>query len=546
MKAVLFASATVLALSYPALAQTVPARGAADSAAVPSNGEIVVTAQRREQTLLSVPLSIQASSGEKLAQQGIGDISSLQFTTPGFQPASTSGFVQIFIRGIGNSLATVDPSVATFIDDVPRIYGTAADNLNDIQRVEVLKGAQGGLYGRNATGGVINIITRQPATDAVHGDFRASYGEKNTLRLAGYVSGPVNDRIALSLAAERGHAPRLRPQSRGQGAIHRREFPERREVRRPDLHAAGRRRFLQRPDGPAAAQRSGFRRGARQAADQAGRQLQDHAGWRLLGQERCVRRRAGRYHAGVPPGRAGRPVQERRHHRGAAAGVRCNPRQVRGGDRAALTDPYPRIWRVRHACMERGRLRCDLDHRLPAPAHVRAAEFGPVAGDRCPGDRAIPGQGVLLPGASCRLELRRSAARAGRRHLPRQSSGRPDADVPAQPGAQDRRHADQPARLQLVGLCPSRIRSDAAADADRVRALHARSQPVAVHVAGGLERALGRAQVHPGGDAQLQARRRNALPALCAGVQDRRRQHRGRARLFPGADPTAASSGPKP
>jgi iron complex outermembrane receptor protein len=205
VKAILFASAaSAVALAQPALAQSQPdsTAPAADESAAAGN-EIVVTAQRREQTLMSVPLSIQASSGEKLAQQGINDISSLQFTTPGFQPASTSGFVQIFIRGIGNSVATVDPSVATFVDDVPRIYGTAADNLNDVERVEILKGAQGGLYGRNATGGVINIITRKPTTDAVHGDFRASMGEKDSLRLSGFINVPLSDRIALSLAGER-------------------------------------------------------------------------------------------------------------------------------------------------------------------------------------------------------------------------------------------------------------------------------------------------------------------------------------------------------
>jgi iron complex outermembrane receptor protein len=201
MKSFLSASAaTALAMAQPALAQ------APGDSEVPGAGaeEIVVTAQRREQSIMTVPLSIQAASGEALAAQGIHDINSLQFVTPGFQPASTSGFVQVFIRGIGNSvLVGADPSVATFIDDVPRIYGTSADNLVDVERVEILKGAQGGLYGRNATGGVVNIITRKPTTDAVHGDFRASYGEKNTFRLSGYINVPLSESIAVSLAAER-------------------------------------------------------------------------------------------------------------------------------------------------------------------------------------------------------------------------------------------------------------------------------------------------------------------------------------------------------
>src|SRR3546814_1112574 len=69
-----------------------------------------------------------------------------------------------YIRGIGNAIFLgADPSVATFVDDVPQIYGAMIDSLSDVERIEVLKGAQGGLYGRNATAGVINIITRKPS-----------------------------------------------------------------------------------------------------------------------------------------------------------------------------------------------------------------------------------------------------------------------------------------------------------------------------------------------------------------------------------------------
>src|SRR5262249_17965893 len=119
---------------------------------------------------------------------------------------------QIFIRGIGNSVFVgADPSVATYIDDVPRIYGSMVNQLIDVDRVEVLKGAQGGLYGRNATGGVVNVVTRQPQTDTLAANGLVDYGELNTLRAAGYVNIPLTDKIALSLAAERdSHDPYVR------------------------------------------------------------------------------------------------------------------------------------------------------------------------------------------------------------------------------------------------------------------------------------------------------------------------------------------------
>jgi iron complex outermembrane receptor protein len=166
--------------------------------------EIVVTAQRRSENVMEVPLSIAAETSEQLASSGIKDITDLQFTTPGFNVSDSSGYTQVYIRGIGNSIFVgADPSVATFINDVPRIYGSMVNNFIDVERVEVLKGAQGGLYGRNATGGVINIITRQPDTSAYKADVRVSYGEKQTFEAAAYFNAPIGDKIAFSLTGER-------------------------------------------------------------------------------------------------------------------------------------------------------------------------------------------------------------------------------------------------------------------------------------------------------------------------------------------------------
>jgi outer membrane receptor protein involved in Fe transport len=112
------------ALARPAAAQQAgaPAPQWAKPARPATVQEIVVTAQRQAQSLLSAPMSITAATGEQLQRAGIRDLSQLQFTTPGYVPSYASGYTEIFIRGIGNGIFIgADPGVATFIDDVPRI-----------------------------------------------------------------------------------------------------------------------------------------------------------------------------------------------------------------------------------------------------------------------------------------------------------------------------------------------------------------------------------------------------------------------------------------
>jgi iron complex outermembrane recepter protein len=163
----------------------------------------VVTAQRKSENVLRVPVSISAATGQQLIAAGIEQVSSLQFTTPGFYTDNGVGYTQIYLRGIGNNIFVgADPSVLTNIDDVPRIYGSLVNNLVNVDRVEVLKGAQGGLYGRNATGGVVNIITRQPG-DTDEADARVDYGLKNTLRVALYGNLHLNDVVAWNVAFQR-------------------------------------------------------------------------------------------------------------------------------------------------------------------------------------------------------------------------------------------------------------------------------------------------------------------------------------------------------
>jgi iron complex outermembrane receptor protein len=201
----LLAGTLLLMGAAPALAQDAAAAAPSTAAASDNGGldEIVVTAQRKSENVLRVPVSMSAATGVQLVNEGIDQVSSLQFTTPGFYTDNGVGYTQIYLRGIGNNIFVgADPSVLTNIDDVPRIYGSMVNNFVNVDRVEVLKGAQGGLYGRNATGGVVNIITRQPG-DTAEADARLDYGMKNTLEAAVYANLPINDVLAWNVALQR-------------------------------------------------------------------------------------------------------------------------------------------------------------------------------------------------------------------------------------------------------------------------------------------------------------------------------------------------------
>ncbi|WP_297831596.1 TonB-dependent receptor, partial [Pseudomonas sp.] len=165
--------------------------------------EIIVTAQRRAQSIVSVPVSITASTGLTLKAEGIKSVTDLTLKTPGVTSYFGLAHTQVFIRGIGNTVFNgADPSVATFIDDVPRPYGMTHGTLVNVERVEILKGAQGGLYGRNATAGVINIITRQPS-DTASAEGQVSYGSLKTFDGQGYLNVPLTEKIDWNVSAER-------------------------------------------------------------------------------------------------------------------------------------------------------------------------------------------------------------------------------------------------------------------------------------------------------------------------------------------------------
>lgn len=185
----------------PAAAQTQTQARAPDA---PNGGEIVVTAQRRSEIARDVPLSITAQSGEQLQKAGVTDSRDLTALTPGLKMDRVGAFSVPALRGVTTQLTTagIDVNVATYLDDVyqpSQLTGTF--DLPDVQRVEVLKGPQGTLFGRNATGGAIRVFTLNPTYETT-GNFSASYGNYNEVILKGFISTPlVADKLAASVSA---------------------------------------------------------------------------------------------------------------------------------------------------------------------------------------------------------------------------------------------------------------------------------------------------------------------------------------------------------
>lgn len=187
----------------PALAQEAPADPAATQA--DASDEVIVTARRREETLIDVPISMSVVSGDSLVKSGAADITALQDKTPNLtlQIARGSNSTLIaFSRGVGQQdpLWGFEPGVALYIDDVyvARPQGAVLD-IFDVERVEVLRGPQGTLYGRNTIGGAVKYVTRRLGND-FKASFRGSYGSYNQIDLVGQVVVPVGDKLSLGAA----------------------------------------------------------------------------------------------------------------------------------------------------------------------------------------------------------------------------------------------------------------------------------------------------------------------------------------------------------
>ncbi|MCW2338471.1 iron complex outermembrane receptor protein [Sphingobium sp. B2D3A] len=190
----------LLLASTSALAQTPQA---AQTATAADDGmEIIVTAQKREQSLQDVGAAVSALGADRIASAGVNSISDLQTIVPSVNFGSDFNQAKIFIRGVGANTSTTGSStgVAFHVDGA---YVARAEaqltSLFDLERIEVLRGPQGTLYGRNAVGGSINVITARP-TDIFSGYGRIGYGNYNALTTEAAISGPITEGIRARLA----------------------------------------------------------------------------------------------------------------------------------------------------------------------------------------------------------------------------------------------------------------------------------------------------------------------------------------------------------
>lgn len=193
------AMGVVLALSsLPALAQGIAEENALE--------EIFVTAERRSESLQTVPVSVSAFTESEMERRQINSTLDIVRNVPnliGSNNVGLSSATSLFMRGVGQdeSLSAMDPAVGTYVDGV-YITRQISNNayLYDIERIEVLRGPQGTLYGRNTSGGAIKIVTRKPGEDFT-AKAEASYGSFESYSVKGQVNAPISDNIFFNIAA---------------------------------------------------------------------------------------------------------------------------------------------------------------------------------------------------------------------------------------------------------------------------------------------------------------------------------------------------------
>lgn len=202
----LLCSAAAAALVIPAMAQAQGTnqneggfQGDEDFA---TGNSIIVTATKREQTLQEIPVAVSVTTAETIDREQIRDLRDLQSVVPSLrvtqlQSAVSTNFI---IRGFGNGAnnAGIEPSVGVFVDGVYRSRSASQiSDLPNVSRIEVLRGPQSTLFGKNASAGIISIVTSEPSFTP-EGSAEFSYGNYNALVARAYLSGPVSDNIAIS------------------------------------------------------------------------------------------------------------------------------------------------------------------------------------------------------------------------------------------------------------------------------------------------------------------------------------------------------------
>ena len=188
----LMATSALALIAAPAFAQDA---APADDGAI---DEIIVTAQKRSERLQDVPVAVSVVSGATLEAQGGVNIENAQYLVPtlNFRKSGTTINQSLFLRGVGTSTFSIagEPSVSTVLDGV--VYsraGEAFGDLVDIERLEVLRGPQGTLFGKNASAGVVNIVSKRPTND-FEGTLEASFFTKSEYRGRGIINIPISDK----------------------------------------------------------------------------------------------------------------------------------------------------------------------------------------------------------------------------------------------------------------------------------------------------------------------------------------------------------------
>src|SRR5690554_3025413 len=207
IRATTLSLAIVMALATPALHAQDAGTGQDPSARSATDLDtITVTARRRVESIMDVPVAVSAFGEEALKDLQASDVTGLQGAVPNLnivQGRGSANSTNIFIRGIGqpDALQSFDPGVGMYVDDVyySRINGSMF-SLFDVQQVEVLRGPQGTLYGKNSTGGAIKITTRNPF-DHSGGAAELTIGDYGRQEVRAYASGQLSDTVAASVAA---------------------------------------------------------------------------------------------------------------------------------------------------------------------------------------------------------------------------------------------------------------------------------------------------------------------------------------------------------
>jgi iron complex outermembrane receptor protein len=206
-----YLAVTVSLIAFAAATAQTAGGAAEQPAAVVSDGaiaDIVVTAQRRAEKLQDVPIAISVFSGDQLRAQGVSSALDLGQFVPNLIAQNNTGLGSAnayYLRGLGNTetIPTFDPPVGTYVDQI-YLSRQNANNLNlfDVQRIEVLRGPQGTLFGKNTTGGAISVILREPGK--VFGGYaELGYGSFQKKLARASVDVPLNDKLQIKAIGRR-------------------------------------------------------------------------------------------------------------------------------------------------------------------------------------------------------------------------------------------------------------------------------------------------------------------------------------------------------